>query len=86
MDTENMGALIVIFTLLAGILAGVQTFLDYKSMGESHKVAASGWEDLRWQIERIIVTTPDGQDIDARELNAVEEAASKASQTIANNS
>ena len=72
-----MGALIVVFTLLAGILAGIQTFLDYKSMGEAHKVAASGWEDLRWQIERIIVSTPDGQDIDSGQLNVVEETASK---------
>ncbi len=77
MDTENMGALIVVFTLLAGILAGVQTFLDYKSMGESHKAAASGWEDLRWQIERILVSTPEDQDVKPGELKVVEDSASK---------
>ena len=72
-----IGALIVILTLIAGILAGVQTFLDYKSVGEQHKNAASGWEDLRWKIETILASTPEDQDVAEAKLTEVSDVATK---------
>ena len=82
-----INALIVVLTLSAGILAGVQTFLDYKSLGEQHKTAASGWEGLRWQIESILASTPQDQDVVEGELMQVSESATelrKQSPTIHN--
>lgn len=72
-----VGALIVVLTISAGILAGIQTFLDYKTVGEKHKVAASGWEDLRWEIESVLASTPEDRDIARTELTKVNEAAKK---------
>lgn len=68
---------IILFTISAGVLAGIQTFLDYKTLGEQHKSAASGWEDLRWYIETIIAQTPDDEDIPNDELSKVQDMASR---------
>ena len=84
---EMVSALIIIFTLTAGVLAGIQTFLDFKTLGEQHKVAASLWEALRWKAERILATTQLEETVEGGVLETFEkevEEARKQSPTIHN--
>lgn len=82
-----ISTLIIVFTLTSGVLAGIQTFLDYKTLGEEHKAAASTWEALRWRAERLLATTPEQDHIDTEELQTFEndvKEARKQSPTIHN--
>lgn len=73
-----ISTLIIVFTLASGVLAGIQTFLDYKTLGEEHKLAASTWEALRWRAERLLATTGEQNDIDPEELQIFENDAKEA--------
>ena len=61
--TEQKGLLLVAgaTSILAAVLSGLQTFLDYGGLASEHQAAAGGYGRLRRRIEESIVTAGAGR-------------------------
>lgn len=54
-----------IVSLVASILSGVNTFLNYGDLAITHSDAASKWGELRRHVEEVSVTSNDLNALDA---------------------
>lgn len=57
-----------LFSLLAAVLAALQTFLNYSTLAEKHKIAATSYGMLRREIEQFI-DDPDASPVILREFS-----------------
>lgn len=71
-STGLIKAVLGICSILAGIIAGLNTFCGYAQRAEKHKSAAAGYSSIRRRLERIKTTPQDYLDSFDKELEMIQ--------------
>jgi hypothetical protein len=66
--SEWLKYLAIVFSLLAAVLSGIQTFMKYAERGEAHRAVAAGYGAIRRRLELLNATKP----IDPKKLEKIE--------------
>lgn len=66
--SEWLKYLAIVFSLLAAVLSGIQTFMKYAERGEAHRAVAAGYGAIRRRLELLNITKP----IDPKKLEKIE--------------